>query len=214
MNRAHFGFAGALLALALLVPVRSALADAPGDRGAGGAARAVGALTLPISGSVAGGGAFNGTVTINRFARQNGEVVAIGFVRGTITSAAGDALETGLRSVALPVTLGTAPAGSASLAVEPGLMAALSRDRAGGRWMPVQLGSCGILHLVLGPLSLDLLGLTVQLSRVTLDIGGDAPGLLGALICQLIGLLGVADVVGLLNSILELLTGLLGGLGA
>src|SRR6266849_1765410 len=106
MNRSQSGLAGALLALALLVPCGNSMAD-QSNNGGGDSARAAGALTLPITGSEAGGGAFNGAITINRFAMQNGHLVAVGFVRGTITNAAGVVLASGLRPVALPVTLGT-----------------------------------------------------------------------------------------------------------
>jgi hypothetical protein len=211
MNRAQYGFAGALLALALFLPFGNAMADQSNDRGNSSSTRAVGALALPVSGSVVGGGVFDGTLTINRFARENGQLVAIGFVRGTITNAAGAVLQTGMRTVTLPVTVSSGVANSASWAVEPGLVPAAWGGGNGGRWMTVQ--SCGILHLELGPLELNLLGLTVNLNRVVLDIGG-APGLLGQLICQLLGILGTGEILGLLNAILALLTGLLGGLGA
>ena len=51
--------------------------------------------------------------------------------------------------------------------------------------------TCRILHLVLGPLDLDLLGLRVQLNRVVLDITARrGPGrLLGNLLCGIAGLL-------------------------
>ena len=70
--------------------------------------------------------------------------------------------------------------------------------------------SCDILHLELGPLDLDLLGLVVHLNRVVLDIDADPTGgLLGALLCAVANLLDVggplADIVGLLNQILALL---------
>ena len=56
---------------------------------------------------------------------------------------------------------------------------------------PQARGTCRILHLVLGPLDLDLLGLRVQLSRVVLDITARrGPGrLLGNLLCGIAGLL-------------------------
>jgi hypothetical protein len=52
-------------------------------------------------------------------------------------------------------------------------------------------GSCSILHLELGPLDLDLLGLVVHLNRVVLDITAEpGPGnLLGNLLCAIAGLL-------------------------
>jgi hypothetical protein len=208
MNRAQSGFARALLALACLVPFGSAMAD--NDRGGGNSSsRAVGALTLPVAGTIAGGGVFNGTVTVNRFARQNGRVVAIGFVSGTATSASGVVLGTALKNVALPVSLGNTPLASTSELLVPGMMPAAWTGGSDARWVPTQL-SCGILHLELGPLDLNLLGITVNLNRVILDIGGEAPGLLGVLVCQLLG--GGLDVLNLLNAILALLSGLLGGL--
>jgi hypothetical protein len=70
--------------------------------------------------------------------------------------------------------------------------------------------TCDILHLELGPLDLDLLGLVVHLNRVVLDIDADPTGgLLGALLCAVANLLDVggplADIVSLLNQILALL---------
>jgi hypothetical protein len=52
-------------------------------------------------------------------------------------------------------------------------------------------GTCSILHLVLGPLDLNLLGLHVHLNRVVLDITAipGAGNLLGNLLCAVAGLL-------------------------
>jgi hypothetical protein len=67
-------------------------------------------------------------------------------------------------------------------------------------------GTCQILHLELGPLDLNLLGLQVHLDKVVLDITAQAGGgLLGDLLCQISGLLGGVDLnnlVGLLNKLL------------
>jgi hypothetical protein len=70
--------------------------------------------------------------------------------------------------------------------------------------------SCDILHLELGPLDLDLLGLVVHLDKIVLDIDADPTGgLLGSLLCAVANLLNtggaLADIVGLLNQILALL---------
>ena len=70
--------------------------------------------------------------------------------------------------------------------------------------------SCDILHLELGPLDLDLLGLQVHLDKIVLDIDADpSGGLLGSLLCAVANLLNIggplADIVGLLNQILALL---------
>lgn len=72
-------------------------------------------------------------------------------------------------------------------------------------------GSCPILHLELGPLDLDLLGLVVHLDRVVLDITAESGSgnLLGNLLCAVAHLLdsnasGNA-LANLLNRILSLL---------
>ena len=68
--------------------------------------------------------------------------------------------------------------------------------------------SCDILHLTLGPLDLNLLGLMVHLDQVVLDITAQ-PGsgnLLGNLLCAVAGLLDgggpLGQIAGLLNQIL------------
>jgi hypothetical protein len=80
--------------------------------------------------------------------------------------------------------------------------------------LPVALpGVCPILHLTLGPLDLNLLGLTVHLDRVVLDLTAIAgPGnLLGNLLCAIAGLLNgtgtgsLAQLVAQLNQLLGLL---------
>jgi hypothetical protein len=73
-------------------------------------------------------------------------------------------------------------------------------------------GTCDILHLTLGPLDLDLLGLVVHLDQVQLDITAEqGPGnLLGNLLCGIAGLLD-GDAAG--NVIARLLNQLLGLLG-
>src|SRR5918911_1075458 len=67
--------------------------------------------------------------------------------------------------------------------------------------------TCDILHLELGPLDLDLLGLQVHLNRIVLDIDADpAGGLLGSLLCAVANLLNTGgllfDIIPLLNQIL------------
>ncbi|MFD0689005.1 hypothetical protein [Actinomadura fibrosa] len=80
--------------------------------------------------------------------------------------------------------------------------------------LPVALpaATCPILHLTLGPLDLNLLGLTVHLDRVVLDITAiSGPGnLLGNLLCAIAGLLdGTGDLSGL-AALLAQLNALLG----
>jgi hypothetical protein len=68
--------------------------------------------------------------------------------------------------------------------------------------------TCEILHLDLGPLSLNLLGLQIDLSRIVLDITAEpgAGNLLGNLLCAVANLLNdPSGLARLLNSILDLL---------
>jgi hypothetical protein len=70
--------------------------------------------------------------------------------------------------------------------------------------------TCEILHLELGPLDLNLLGVVVHLDRIVLDIDAQpGPGnLLGNLLCAVAGLLdnpnGLAQI---LNQILRIVAG-------
>ena len=76
--------------------------------------------------------------------------------------------------------------------------------------LPVTISqaTCDILHLELGPLDLNLLGLVVHLDRIVLDITAQSgPGnLLGNLLCAIANLLngggGLGQIVNLLNQIL------------
>ena len=83
------------------------------------------------------------------------------------------------------------------------------------RALPVA-GSCDILHLVLGPLDLNVLGLKVHLDRVVLDVTAQ-PGsgqLLGNLLCAVAGLLDPGGTLsGLLGQLSTLLNQILGALG-
>ena len=85
---------------------------------------------------------------------------------------------------------------------------------------PQQPEPCPILHLELGPLDLNLLGLRVQLNQVVLDVTAiPGPGnLLGNLLCAIAGLLDGVDLGGILGNLLQnlidALIRLLEGLGA
>ncbi|HEU4646385.1 MAG TPA: hypothetical protein VFS80_12565 [Burkholderiales bacterium] len=205
MNRTLFKVVGLLLALSLVVPFQNAMAKKP---------PAPGALTLPLAGTVVGAGTFSGTVTINRFARTgDGGIVAVGVARGTVTDAVGQVMQTGLQTVVLPVNRGVRTAGFATPpAAEPRLMPASFTKATSGRLVLAQAASCQILNLDIGGNAINLLGFVVNLSPITLDISDDSAGPLGALVCEIVALLGTAaDVVGLLNDLLGLLTGLVGG---
>jgi hypothetical protein len=131
-------------------------------------------LSIPIAGS-GGGAVFSGTFQLQKFATQDGAVVATGVLSGVVTTAAG-ATTSVVRTVTLPVAIGDA--------------------------------TCQILHLDLGPLNLDVLGLQIDLSRIVLDITAQAGAgnLLGNLLCGVANLLNdPSGLARLLNSILDLL---------
>jgi hypothetical protein len=72
-------------------------------------------------------------------------------------------------------------------------------------------GTCQVLHLELGPLDLNLLGLQVHLDRVVLDITAQqGPGnLLGNLLCGIAGLLDGGSPLSALTTVLNQLLRLL-----
>ncbi len=75
---------------------------------------------------------------------------------------------------------------------------------------PVAIGAatCDILHLDLGPLSLNLLGLQINLNEVILDVTAQtgAGNLLGNLLCAVTGLLdSPGGLARILNDILAIL---------
>lgn len=143
---------------------------------------ATGVLSFPVN-FVSALGSFVGSFNVTQFAVQQGQLVAIGTLTGTVTNAAGVVVGTVNQALTLPLLLdGTT-------------------------------GTCDILHLELGPLDLDLLGLVVHLDKVVLDITAEqGPGnLLGNLLCTIAGLLdGNGNALGRLRNLLNQLLGLLG----
>jgi hypothetical protein len=71
--------------------------------------------------------------------------------------------------------------------------------------------TCQVLHLALGAVNLNVLGLQVTTQPIAIDVSGDSTGtnVLGNLVCTILTTLN--NVVGLVNLLNELL-GLLGGL--
>jgi hypothetical protein len=172
---------GATLVLigALVLAAFAALTVAPS---ASAAARPVATMpsSLPMTGTLATGGTFTGTLSNLRFVSQNGALAVAGNLTGTLTNAVGTVLGTVTN---VPVTI---PISAAQAS-----------------------GSCQILDLTLGPLDLDLLGLVVHLDQVHLNITAQrGPGnLLGNLLCAIAGLLdqpGSGGLAALLNQLLGL----------
>lgn len=165
-----------LAGLVAVVATVGALALGPATAGAAPKPRATASPDpVPVAGTV-GGDAFAGNFDVERFATQNGGLVAVGDLTGTRTPIGGPASQVAFPNLAIPISDIQAPS------------------------------TCDILTLVLGPLHLDLLGLVVDLNQVVLTITGErGPGnLLGNLLCGLAGLLDPADQARALNRALGL----------
>jgi hypothetical protein len=175
------------------------------------------AVTLPATGTIARGGEFTGTITINRFEQRDNHIVAIGLVTGVLRRGGRTLVSVVVGEVTWPVAL---RAGGQLLvsgtARQPGtpMQIAWSPDvRSPFRVLPVQAQTCQVVDLALGPVNVDVLGFQIALSPVTFNLSGVSGTPLGDLVCAVSNLLGnVAGLVNLLNSVLGLLTGLLGGL--
>ena len=186
----------ALLGSFLAIPATQAFAQI-------GNSRYTNRFDVPVTGAVANPdgtpvGTFGGTIAISRFAIQEGTLVAVGQLNGTVRDAAGNIVRTIVTNVAMPVANA-----SGSPAAEA---ASCDTDAA--------VAACDILNLVLGPLHLDLLGLVIDLNQVVLEItattgSGD---LLGNLLCAITGLLDAGSLgqqlVNLLNQLISVLAGL------
>jgi hypothetical protein len=163
-------------------------------------------VTLPFSAPATVNGipaVVTGTFNVTRFDASGGTLLAIGTIVATVPDGAG------VRSVITPASIPVDTMASGS-------PAAASAVAAPAAVVQAAAASCGILHLELGPLDLNLLGLVVHLDRVVLDISA-APGagnLLGNLLCAVAGLLDGTGlpVAGLLNQIADLLNQVLAAL--
>jgi hypothetical protein len=182
MNRFALALAAAAtFATTMLAPQPTLQAK---DKGAGSA------VQIPVTGTNATGDKFVGTFNLSSFAASGKNVVAVGTVTGTVTHADGSIVGSALQTVAIPVTVGSQ--GAAAAAIAPAAV-------------------CEILHLDLGPLHLNLLGLQIDLSRIVLDITAvpGAGNLLGNLLCAVAGLLdNPGGLAALLNQILAALLAL------
>jgi hypothetical protein len=183
----------ALLLIPLLLGVY-ALAPAFAAQSAVGAGQSP-LRNIPVTGTIAGGGTFNGTLDIVSFAADSTGtgLVATGLVSGVLHTPLGDQTVTKeLVDAPIPVSLG---------------------DTA-GRAPDAPAATCSILNLALGPLDLNLLGLVVHLNTVhlTIDAHSGSGQLLGNLLCAIVHLLDgnplgdvLSQIVGLLNRVIDLL---------
>jgi hypothetical protein len=141
-----------------------------------------------VSGPLADGGTFEGTLSITAFGYDQAKgLTTSGVLDGVATTADGSARSVQQTFTGVPATL---------------------NETSGASIGSAQQQVCDILFLDLGPLHLDLLGLTVDLSQIVLDINAvpGAGNLLGNLLCAIAGLL---DPNGLLSNLIGGLTQLL-----
>jgi hypothetical protein len=144
---------------------------------------------VPVAGELEDGGTFTGALSLTNVALNSaGQLVFGGTLTGTATTAGGTVTQ--IANQAFELVVGALTGGGTQ-------------------------GKCDILFLDLAPIHLDLLGLEVDLSQITLDVNAiPGPGnLLGNLLCAVVGLLDGGPLAGLgalLNRITVLLGGLLG----
>ena len=155
--------------------------------------------TMPITGVAKNGKKFTGKYGIQRFVVRGDKVYAVGTLKGRLKGR-----RVTRANVMLPATL-TGPTGAAA----------------------AQAAQCPVLHLVLGPVNLNLLGLRVTLGGgaqanqpIVLDITAQqGGGLLGDLLCGVTNLLNqngllsqltgnLQQLSATLNSLISLLGGL------
>jgi hypothetical protein len=142
--------------------------------------------SLPVVGTLANGGTFAGTGTVNSLGLNNGMLTVNGLLNGVAHLVNG---------TVVPLVNSVFSA-----------VANLTRN--------APTGQCNILHLDLGPINLNLLGLVLTTSPITLDLTAvqGAGNLLGNLLCSVAHLLDgngpLTAVQNLLNRINKILSGL------
>ena len=201
-SRAPFAVVAAALSLAIIVVLGGFSATAQASSGGSDttsrgtvAKNANGKLISKIVGKASDGSKVTGTFTPLKFVKKDGKQQVNGVVEGVVTHADGTKETfTALRSLKVKSINGKSLSG-------------LTRSAQG-------MASCDILHLVLGPLDLDLLGLQVHLDKVVLDIvaATGAGNLLGNLLCAVTGLLDGGPLAGLLGQLGDLLGQILAAL--
>jgi hypothetical protein len=150
-----------------------------------------GALTSRIRGTTANDRAVTGKFVPLKFSKRDGKVFVRGLVMGVVHNEDGSTRTFGVMRKLRVKSINGEPATSGARGA-----------------------SCDVLHLVLGPLDLDLLGLQVHLDRVVLNIVAQsgAGNLLGNLLCAVVGLLD-GGLDGVLGRLVNLLNRILGRLG-
>lgn len=181
MTRLRVAIVAAIATLSLgVVGVPAALAS-NGTTVAPRASNFPGLDTVKVTGVGKGSKQFNGTYAIQRFAVSHHKAYAVGTLKGTLNGR-----HITRYDVMLPAAL-KAPSSTSA------------RD--------AQV-SCSILHLVLGPINLNLLGLQVTTNQIVINITAipGAGNLLGNLLCDLTNALNGPGILSSLNTDLQQLT--------
>lgn len=140
---------------------------------------------VPVTGAAKNGKKFTGHMAVTDFVTRNGHTYAVGTLTGKLGNRSIKATQ-----ASVPASVPAPASGTASAAA-----------------------ACPVLHLVLGPLNLNLLGVVVTLNQVVLDVTAQSgPGnLLGNLVCSLSNLLNTQSVLGQeLSGLLNVVNSLLG----
>ena len=184
------------------------------------AERAALLTNVPVSGALSDGGSFVGTFTARRLSIDEAtrQLSMTGLLTGVATLVDGS---TQAVSQVFTTTLDmTSSRNMSSMDVNARNVANAECERTSGSiyqqasmYRQVQ-ASCDVLFLELGPLHLDLLGLTVDLNQVVLDINAvtGAGNLLGNLLCGLLGLLDGIALIGAITAFLDNINAILDGI--
>ena len=192
-NRTPLAVIAGALALAMMFVIggfSAATAVSSDTAGKGTVAKNVqGKITSKFVGTASDGSKVTGDFTPLRFVKKDGKQQVKGLVQGVVTHADGSK-----ETFAALRTLNVKKINGKSLS---GLTAKSTQS----------LAACDILHLVLGPLDLDLLGLQIHLDKIVLDIvaATGAGNLLGNLLCAITGILDGGPLAGLLAQLNDLL---------
>jgi hypothetical protein len=173
----------------LLAMMCAALLAVPATAGAAATTSGSSLQSAPVTGTAHNGKKFSGHYTVSKFVTRSGKTYAVGTLTGKL----------GHRSITKPVDMpvGVVRGGGGIL---------------GSGKVASPAATCPVLHLKLGPLNLNLLGLEVHLNEVILNIDArSGPGLLlGNLLCGVANLINssalpAGQTTGLLNIVQSLL---------
>ena len=184
------------------------------------AERAALLTNVPVTGALSDGGTFVGKFTAQRFDIDptTRQLSISGVLTGTATLIDGSSTAI-TQAFTTPVAMDSdkSPGNAISPAANSNCGTAPQAVVRQASFTPVSAAAvCDVLFLDLGPLHLDVLGLTVDLAQVILDVNAvsGAGNLLGNLLCGLLGLLDGIAILAVIQQILDLINNILAGLSS